>query len=155
MFRNLVAMDKEQTISELRRKGLEVLNHELGAVGTVQFLRAMGIVQDDYTEWRRKQPEPDSIAEAVRLIQKTIVPANADTTNLFDRITINPEVMGGKPCVRGIRVRVEDILDMLAGGATEEEILHDFPYLEAEDIRVSLACAAMYFDSLPKTGFSQ
>jgi uncharacterized protein (DUF433 family) len=51
------------------------------------------------------------------------------------RITINPNQCGGRPCIRGLRIRVKDILDMLAGGATESEILGDFPYLESEDIR--------------------
>ena len=59
-----------------------------------------------------------------------------------ERITINPEQCGGRPCVRGMRIRVKDILDMLAGGATAEEILADYPDLEAEDIRACLAYAA-------------
>lgn len=62
--------------------------------------------------------------------------------SLLDRITIEPGKMGGRPCIRGMRIRVSDILDMLAGGATQEEILKDFPYLEADDIRASLAYAS-------------
>ncbi len=50
--------------------------------------------------------------------------------------------MGGRPCIRGMRIRVSDILDMLAGGASQEEILADYPDLEADDIRASLAYAA-------------
>jgi uncharacterized protein (DUF433 family) len=57
----------------------------------------------------------------------------------MERITINPEQCGGRPCVRGMRIRVKDVLDMLAGGATPEEILADYPDLEAEDIRACLA----------------
>lgn len=60
----------------------------------------------------------------------------------MERITINPEQCGGRPCVRGMRIRVKDVLDMLAGGATTEEILADYPDLEAEDIRACLAYAA-------------
>jgi uncharacterized protein (DUF433 family) len=60
----------------------------------------------------------------------------------MERITINPEQCGGRPCVRGMRIRVKDVLDMLAGGATTEEILADDPDLEAEDIRACLAYAA-------------
>ncbi|HEX8363262.1 MAG TPA: DUF433 domain-containing protein [Longimicrobium sp.] len=56
-----------------------------------------------------------------------------------DRITIEPDKRGGKPCIRGMRITVYDILDYLASGMTEAEILADFPYLEAEDIRASLA----------------
>lgn len=59
-----------------------------------------------------------------------------------ERITINPEQCGCRPCIRGMRIRVKDVLDMLAGGATAEEILADYPDLEAEDIRACLAYAA-------------
>ena len=64
----------------------------------------------------------------------------------LDRITINPEQCGGRPCIRGMRIRVKDVLDMLAGGATQDEILADFPDLEAEDIRSCIAYAARYLD---------
>ena len=63
-----------------------------------------------------------------------------------ERITINPLQCGGKPCVRGMRIRVKDILDMLAGGATSEQILADYTDLEPEDIRACLAYAARYLD---------
>ncbi len=55
-----------------------------------------------------------------------------------NRITIDPEVCGGRPCIRGLRIRVKDILDMLAGGATRQEILDDYPYLEDPDITAAL-----------------
>ena len=64
----------------------------------------------------------------------------------MDRITVNPQQCGGRPCIRGMRIRVKDVLDMLAEGATEAEILQDFPDLEAEDIRACLTYAARYFD---------
>ena len=60
----------------------------------------------------------------------------------LDRITSDPEVCGGRPCLRGYRLRVKDILDMLAGGATRAEILADFEFLEDEDITASLLYAA-------------
>jgi uncharacterized protein (DUF433 family) len=59
-----------------------------------------------------------------------------------ERITIDPEVRGGKPCIRGMRITVYDVLGYLASGMSQEEILADFPFLEAEDIRASLAFAA-------------
>jgi uncharacterized protein (DUF433 family) len=59
-----------------------------------------------------------------------------------ERITIEPDKRGGKPCIRGMRITVYDVLDYLASGMTEAEILADFPYLEADDIRASLAFAA-------------
>ena len=62
--------------------------------------------------------------------------------NLLSRITIRPEQCHGHPCIRGMRIRVVDILEMLAEGASEEEILNDFPDLERDDIRASLAYAA-------------
>jgi uncharacterized protein (DUF433 family) len=58
------------------------------------------------------------------------------------RITIEPGKRGGKPCVRGLRITVYEILDYLASGMSEDEILRDFPDLEREDIRACLAFAA-------------
>lgn len=63
-----------------------------------------------------------------------------------DRITFNPRQCGGRPCIRGMRIRVRDVLDMLAHGATTQEILRDYPDLEAEDIRACLAYAAAQID---------
>ena len=60
----------------------------------------------------------------------------------MNRITINPAQCGGRPCIRGMRIRVKDVLDMLAGGASEAEILEDYPDLETADIRACLAYAA-------------
>ena len=60
----------------------------------------------------------------------------------LDRITFNPEQCGGRPCIRGMRIRVKDVLEMLAEGASEGQILEDFPDLQAEDIRACLQYAA-------------
>ena len=57
-------------------------------------------------------------------------------------ITIEPGKRGGKPCIRGLRITVYDVLDYLASGMTEDEILRDFPDLSREDIRACLAFAA-------------
>lgn len=59
-----------------------------------------------------------------------------------DIITIEPGKRSGKPCIRGMRITVSDVLDYLASGMTHEEILKDFPYLTEEDIRACLAYAA-------------
>jgi uncharacterized protein (DUF433 family) len=59
-----------------------------------------------------------------------------------DRITIEAGKRGGKPCLRGLRITVYDVLDYLAGGMTEDQILADFPDLERDDIRATLAFAA-------------
>lgn len=66
--------------------------------------------------------------------------------SLLQRITVDPEKCGGRPCIRGLRIRVKDVLDMLAGGASEPDILKDFPDLELEDIRAALAYAARQSD---------
>jgi uncharacterized protein (DUF433 family) len=58
------------------------------------------------------------------------------------RITFNPNVMGGKPCIRGMRVTVGTIVGLVASGYSTEDILKAYPYLEAEDIREALAYAA-------------
>ena len=60
----------------------------------------------------------------------------------LDRITLEPDKRGGKPCIRGLRITVYDVLEYLASGMTEAEILKDFPDLELEDIRAALAFAA-------------
>ncbi len=59
-----------------------------------------------------------------------------------DRITIEPAKRSGKPCLRGLRITVYDILDYLAGGMSEDDILADFPDLERDDIRAALSFAA-------------
>jgi uncharacterized protein (DUF433 family) len=58
------------------------------------------------------------------------------------RITLNPQVMGGKPCIRGLRVTVGTVVGLLASGYSSDEILKLYPYLEEEDLRESLAYAA-------------
>ena len=62
----------------------------------------------------------------------------------LSRITFNLRQCGGKPCIRGMRIRVKDVLDLLASGMTEPEILADFPDLEREDIQAACEYAAQY-----------
>ena len=57
---------------------------------------------------------------------------------MYERITVNPDQMGGLPCIRGLRVPVATVVDMVAGGMSHDEILADFPYLEREDIHEAL-----------------
>jgi uncharacterized protein (DUF433 family) len=63
-----------------------------------------------------------------------------------DRITIDPAVCGGRPCIRGLRIRVKDVLDLLAAGAPRDEILEDYPYLAPDDITAVLEFAARQND---------
>ena len=67
-------------------------------------------------------------------------------TDLMERITINPEQCGGRPCIRGMRIRVVDILDLYASGLSAEQILDEMPVLEMEDLQAALQYAARRFD---------
>ena len=65
---------------------------------------------------------------------------------LMDRITVDPEQCGGRPCIRGMRIRVSDVLDLLAISLSPEEIVEEMPDLELEDIRASLRFASRRLD---------
>ncbi len=60
----------------------------------------------------------------------------------MDRITVDPEQCGGRPCIRGMRIRVSDVLDLLANGLSPDEIVEEMPDLKSEDIRTSLRFAS-------------
>lgn len=64
----------------------------------------------------------------------------------FPRISVDPGICGGRPTINGTRVRVTDVLEMLAGGASAAEIAADFPYLSEDDVRTALAYAAAQAD---------
>ncbi|MFN4149221.1 MAG: DUF433 domain-containing protein [Rhodocyclaceae bacterium] len=66
--------------------------------------------------------------------------------DLSQRITVNPEQCGGRPCIRGMRIRVTDVLDLLANGLTPEQVLEELPDLEPDDIRACLSYASRRFD---------
>jgi uncharacterized protein (DUF433 family) len=68
--------------------------------------------------------------------------------SLLQRITTNPDICGGRPCLRGMRIRVKDLLDLLAAGVPRAEILEDYPYLEDADISAALLYAARQADHL-------
>ena len=65
---------------------------------------------------------------------------------VFNRITYNPAQCGGKPCIRGMRIRVKDVLDLFAAGLSSNQILDDFPDLEQEDLNAALQYAANEID---------
>ncbi len=67
-------------------------------------------------------------------------------SSLTDRITINPEQCGGRPCIRGMRIRVIDVLDLFAAGLSAEQILEEMPDLETEDLKAALRYAANKLD---------
>lgn len=63
-------------------------------------------------------------------------------SNLLERITVNPKQCGGCPCIRGMRIRVSDVLDLFAAGLSAEQILEELPDLETDDLRAALTYAA-------------
>jgi uncharacterized protein (DUF433 family) len=63
--------------------------------------------------------------------------------DLVERITVNPKQCGGRPCIRGMRIRVTDVLELYAAGLTAEQILEELPDLEPEDLQASLVFAAI------------
>ncbi len=65
---------------------------------------------------------------------------------LADRITVDPEQCGGRPCIRGMRIRVSDVLDLFASGLSAAEILEEMPDLEPEDLQACLRFASRYLD---------
>jgi uncharacterized protein (DUF433 family) len=67
-------------------------------------------------------------------------------SDLLARITINPDILHGRPCIRGLRISVADVLGQFAAGASRQDILRDYPYLEDADIDAVLAFAARKFD---------
>lgn len=75
-------------------------------------------------------------------MQLTPSRGNLSSMRLLERVTHDPAVMGGKPCLRGLRVTVGTILGLLAAGRTTEDILELYPYLETDDIRAALEYAA-------------
>ncbi|HZR29306.1 MAG TPA: DUF433 domain-containing protein [Terriglobales bacterium] len=81
-------------------------------------------------------------AERERCWQRYPAGENSEGVDYRKHITIEPDKMGGKPCIRGMRITIYDVLGCLASGMSEDDILRDFPYLVREDIRASLAFAA-------------
>ena len=67
-------------------------------------------------------------------------------SNSLERITVNPEQCGGRPCIRGMRIRVIDVLDLFAAGLSAEQILEEMPDLEMDDLRAALHYAARRLD---------
>ncbi|MBI3392264.1 MAG: DUF433 domain-containing protein [Nitrospirae bacterium] len=67
-------------------------------------------------------------------------------TELAERITVDPDQCGGRPCVRGMRIRVVDVLDLLANGITPEQVVEELPDLELADVRACLRLARSRFD---------
>ncbi|MFN0191412.1 MAG: DUF433 domain-containing protein [Aestuariivirga sp.] len=93
-----------------------------------------------------KIPHKNSRIRLVGEIVSKLPSVRAASDEPLERIVSNPGICGGRPCVRGTRMRVSDIVDMLGHGATESEILADFPYIKADDIKAALIYAARAMD---------
>jgi uncharacterized protein (DUF433 family) len=91
------------------------------------------------------RPETVTVAIQFQLSWRPIL--DTVTTAQFDRITMDPEVLAGKPCIRGLRLSVGMIVHMIAAGKATQQILDEYPYLDAEDVRQALAYSAQLADS--------
>ena len=73
-------------------------------------------------------------------------PSTDRPPRLLERVTVNPEQCGGRPCLRGMRIRVSDVLELLAAGLSRDEVLAELPDLEPEDISAALLFASRRLD---------
>lgn len=80
------------------------------------------------------------------MVRLSSMSSSATPDNLSSRITINPEQCGGRPCIRGMRIRVSDVLELLAAGLSSADVLEELPDLEGEDIAAALLFAARRLD---------
>ena len=88
-------------------------------------------------------PSREALISKTRLANRPgLIYRGPMTPNLLDRITIEPGKCGGRPCIRGYRLRVKDVLSLLAAGSTAEEILSDYDFLEPDDIRACFQYAS-------------
>ena len=78
--------------------------------------------------------------------------AQGPGVSLLDRITFNPRQCGGRPCIRGMRIRVTDVLDLLEAGLTPAQVIDELPDLEPDDVRASVAYARRRVDHPVLTG---
>ncbi len=93
-----------------------------------------------------RRPSDRDVLGVFEVHARRLPPVLGSAVMWTDRITFDPNQCGGRPCVRGLRIRVKDVLELLAAGVGEAEILEDFPYLEAADVRACLAHAAAEAD---------
>ena len=91
---------------------------------------------------------PVSKISSIRLLCHAIISfmSTQSTNNLLNRITVNPEQCGGRPCIRNMRIRVSDVLDLLATGLNISEIVQELPDLEPEDVKAAILYASRRID---------
>jgi uncharacterized protein (DUF433 family) len=88
---------------------------------------------------RNPNAHPSTIENGAAILESAM-------EQLSERITVDPEQCGGRPCIRGMRIRVSDVLDLFAAGLTAEQILEELPDLETEDLQASLRFASRWVD---------
>jgi len=106
------------------------------------------VKRQDHSSTKSAAPNRREIAYALLELQWSKQPWKGHTMNLIERISIEPGKCGGRPCIRGLRIRVKDVLGLLAAGASHQEILEDYPDLEEADILAALTYAAEQSDHL-------
>ena len=107
-----------------------------------------GAAMNTLLERRRVPGTLDSALTPARHANGKLIKAQPERSGLSElhRITVDPQQSGGRPCLRNLRVRVKDVLDLLAAGASREEILEDYPLLEPGDITAALEYVARQSD---------
>jgi uncharacterized protein (DUF433 family) len=138
--------------AELRRRRAELSSPSVGQ-GTKAYSYRVPTTRKSRQD-RKVRPETEPCFIEGAGLERAIGSYSVNTQwnasrremSYLDRITFNPEQCGGRPCIRGMRIRVKDVLDLLAAGVSEKEILEDYPDLEAEDIKACLQYAAAQAD---------
>ena len=92
--------------------------------------------------WKENPPEAIGPLVAPHLLSGIIPRLGRNMSIIAERITVNVDQWGGRPCIRGMRIRVTDVLDLLANGLALQQVLEEFPDLEAEDIQACLKFAS-------------
>ncbi len=134
--------DLQQPLAEFIHQQLERNQIELLPIGLGHIVQTMALPfhhRDPFD--RLLEAHPSSARPSFNLSD-----IFGNIMSYLQRITVNPLQCGGRPCIRGMRIRVKDVLDLLAAGASRMEILEDYPYLEDEDITAVLEYAASQFD---------
>jgi uncharacterized protein (DUF433 family) len=109
----------------------------------VQLPEAVDPPRGDVAEVDRRRAQPALCSPGTDVVgTDMMVSMPIDAEELLKRVTQKPGFCGGRPCIRGLRIRVADVLEMLAEGVREDEILADFPDLQRDDIRACLVFAA-------------
>jgi|SRR5579859_3095616 len=136
------------TIETGRRSGKPCIRDLRITVFDILEYLAAGMCQDEILS-DFPQLERDDIkacllfaVERERCLQRYPASENSEGVDYAKHVTIEPDKMSGKPCIRGMRITVYDVLGCLASGMSEDDILRDCPYLVREDIRAALAFAA-------------